>query len=693
MLRVRTPSLRLSRSFRYLMSCSNFGAPSGTRTIATTATTANPPKPRLPRLPVPDLHRTLQAYLTSLEPFLLEDQAKGAAKVDEALALRKRWTEDFEHGLGSVLQERLKEALDRASPNNWLDDSIWLKKAYHEWRSPLLVHSNWWLALRHDQGVPGEVIRGTATGEDIGGTGVNRWQIRRAAWFAWRVLQFKAQLQREEIYPESTKTGIWFRKSADKIFNTCRIPRPVCDQFSEVPTPAQPSARTLLVAARDWFYILEVVDEQQNPVSPAELERILREVAEDVSRRLEEGESAVPISVLSADHRDRWAENYAHLMALSPQNEKNLTAIHHAIFALSLDHYTYTLTPQTPNSPLPTPDSTEEVEAHLHNLRSAHSAHPARNRWFDKPLTLIVEANTRAGAMGEHSPVDALIPSVVCDYAVVQDLHDDYFGGPPPTTLTPASSSAPRWRRLDFVVDDRIRRKCVEAEERARKIVDDSDDSFIWFDTYGATWIQKEVKLSPDAFIQMAMQLAWYRTRGSFTATYETALTRLFNHGRTETVRTLSADSRAWVLAMDDPSVSGQTRLALLRTAIKSHNSLTRAAMTGRGIDRHLLGLRCMLREGERHEVFEDELFVRSQTWKLSTSGLSAGDQFRGTGFGSPEHDGYGVNYMTGPDMIKFGIESKRSCPETSTAMFKAALLTALFDMQRLCTEINHAHL
>ena len=52
------------------------------------------------------------------------------------------------------------------------------------------------------------------------------------------------------------------------------------------------------------------------------------------------------------------------------------------------------------------------------------------------------------------------------------------------------------------------------------------------------------------------MQLAWYRDQGNFTATYETTLTRLFQNGRTETIRTLTADSRAWVLAMEDPSVS-----------------------------------------------------------------------------------------------------------------------------------------
>ena len=151
----------------------------------------------------------------------------------------------------------------------------------------------------------------------------------------------------------------------------------------------------------------------------------------------------------------------------------------------------------------------------------------------------------------------------------------------------------------------------------------------------------------------MALQLAWHRTRGEFTATYETALTRAFAHGRTETIRTLSTDSRAWVLAMVDarsdvspfPSRSPRglltdakpqnaTRLELLRRAIQTHTATTRQAATGRGIDRHLLGLHLMLQQeaGESHPLFEDTLFVESQTWKLSTSGLSAGQQFRGTG-------------------------------------------------------------
>lgn len=92
--------------------------------------------------------------------------------------------------------------------------------------------------------------------------------------------------------------------------------------------------------------------------------------------------------------------------------------------------------------------------------------------------------------------------------------------------------------------------------------------------------------------------------------------------------------------------------------------------MTGRGIDRHLLGLRCILSDewawlddiaetpsdvnqdtssrdtiaremvtsqpvsasGPSVPLFEDAVFKKSQEWRLSTSGLSEGWWFRGTG-------------------------------------------------------------
>jgi carnitine O-acetyltransferase len=85
------------------------------------------------------------------------------------------------------------KALDRASPNNWLDDNFWINKAYHEWRAPLLVNSNWWLAFHNDANVPEEVLRGHSMQVKAG---ISPWQIRRASWLVFRFLDFKERLGR-----------------------------------------------------------------------------------------------------------------------------------------------------------------------------------------------------------------------------------------------------------------------------------------------------------------------------------------------------------------------------------------------------------------------------------------------------------------------------------------------------------------
>lgn len=78
--------------------------------------------------------------------------------------------------------------------------------------------------------------------------------------------------------------------------------------------------------------------------------------------------------------------------------------------------------------------------------------------------------------------------------------------------------------------------------------------------------------------------------------------------------------------------------------------------------------------------------------------------------FGAPYHDGYGINCETlssilrlrynvanrlssiinadlsGRDLIKFGIESKFSCVETSTALFQRVIVCALHEMRELCS-------
>ncbi|KAF6018438.1 CPT1A [Bugula neritina] len=63
--------------------------------------------------------------------------------------------------------------------------------------------------------------------------------------------------------------------------------------------------------------------------------------------------------------------------------------------------------------------------------------------------------------------------------------------------------------------------------------------------------VMKKCKISPDAFIQISLQLAYFRDAGKFCLTYEASMTRLFREGRTETVRSCTVEASNFVRAME----------------------------------------------------------------------------------------------------------------------------------------------
>ena len=68
---------------------------------------------------------------------------------------------------------------------------------------------------------------------------------------------------------------------------------------------------------------------------------------------------------------------------------------------------------------------------------------------------------------------------------------------------------------------------------------------------------------------QMAMQIAYYRLHQKFVLTYESATTRLYYEGRTETIRPVSDESVAFVKSFDDPTVSRDNVKKMLKKAIE----------------------------------------------------------------------------------------------------------------------------
>lgn len=54
-------------------------------------------------------------------------------------------------------------------------------------------------------------------------------------------------------------------------------------------------------------------------------------------------------------------------------------------------------------------------------------------------------------------------------------------------------------------------------------------------------------------FIQLALQLAYYKLYGKLTATYESASTTRFLLGRVDCIRSATPEALEWVMAMSQP--------------------------------------------------------------------------------------------------------------------------------------------
>jgi carnitine O-acetyltransferase len=329
---------------------------------------------------------------------------------------------------------------------------------------------------------------------------------------------------------------------------------------------------------------------------------------------------------------DRPAQDREHLLSISPKNVDAVRSLEDSLFCLSLDSDVLPVPTSSPQSL----SSATPSSVHVHARNVSGAGRGGHNRWFDKALTVVMEPNGRGGINGEHSPCDALIPSIVIDFALAEPAPEP--DEPFPGHISGNGDAATPWRKLEWHADEQIEASITRAQQAAKELCDNSDMGMLWFDEYGAEWIKKVGKQSPDAYLQMALQLAFATATGKQTATYETASTRSFKHGRTDVIRSFSNEAYDFVQAVREKKPAEEV-YRKLSAATKAHNDATRASSTGRGFDRHLTGLRLVYdaavdgapEEAARNGaqlLLGDELLAESQTWLLSTSGLSAGDRF-----------------------------------------------------------------
>ncbi|RKO90315.1 hypothetical protein BDK51DRAFT_35209 [Blyttiomyces helicus] len=95
------------------------------------------------------------------------------------------------------------------------------------------------------------------------------------------------------------------------------------------------------------------------------------------------------------------------------------------------------------------------------------------------------------------------------------------------------------------------------------------------------------------------------------------------------------------------------------RKACKSQSDYMAKSVEGRGVDRHLLGLRLSLTPTEpTPTLFTDPAYALSTHWKLSTSQIPS-ENFDGYGWGEVVPDGYGVAYLVNSNSLHFNLTSR----------------------------------
>lgn len=102
------------------------------------------------------------------------------------------------------------------------------------------------------------------------------------------------------------------------MFNIARVPQRACDVLSFAPEDSEHRG-CIVVTVHDWFYRVSVCEDASSQylhrhpyflplATPQQLEARLLAVVADAGARLESGERAVPVGILTADERDMWAD-------------------------------------------------------------------------------------------------------------------------------------------------------------------------------------------------------------------------------------------------------------------------------------------------------------------------------------------------------------------------------------------------
>eukprot|EP01012_Entosiphon_sulcatum_P069262 TRINITY_DN9996_c0_g1_i1.p1 TRINITY_DN9996_c0_g1~~TRINITY_DN9996_c0_g1_i1.p1 ORF type:complete len:752 (-),score=103.44 TRINITY_DN9996_c0_g1_i1:100-2355(-) len=634
---------------------------------------------KLPRLPIPKLEATCKLYLKTVRPLCTEEEY---ARVQEVVSAFLQ-----PGGEGERLQQGLIE-WDKADGENakpsWLER--WWDDGYLRLRSPIAINVNYFFGFEEHTDP------------------TKNHQICRAASLLRGALRLCSRIRKGCFHMDSERGKPLCMSQYKRVFCCSRIPGTRRDSLITYTTqpPPQDSRSScsltsvyeavdpnhVVVICQNRFFWFDVFRDG-NVVFLSEIEHALSKILQLCTS---EKKPAPPVGVFTASVRNVWAGVRHQLLEISPSNAEALRKIQQAVIVICLD-------------------SLQPVNQDEFSRILLHG--PGTNRWFDKH-NLIVCANGKAGINFEHAMGDGATTLRIADEMFqfsTRRSHTAEYVKQISQNL-PAKYQELQVTELHWQLSEQLTFAMKDQFAIFKQEILATETSTLHFARFGGAWI-KDTNMSPDAFVQVAIQLAHWKLFGYMAPIYEAASTRAFLHGRTECVRGCTIEAKNFCEATTQPLLredGSSTQYDLLKRAVQAHVDYMKKCKEGHGVDRHLLGLRMIHEQtilGSAHgpsmalstespvtltkaksfsgtvrpAIFEDPLYARSSHWKLSTShcGCPSLSLF---GFGPVVIDGFGIGYMIKNEVISFNVTSKHTHALSSAAAFTSLLEQSLLHLR-----------
>jgi carnitine O-acetyltransferase len=558
--------------------------------------------------------------------------------------------------------------------------------------------------------------------------------VDRAASLVISALAFVRAVRQEELPPDKVRNTPLDMYQYARLFGTARIPTENGCQIAQ-----DPESKHVVVLCHGQFYWFDVLDDNSDVImTEKDLAVNLQVIIEDASEMPIQDAAKGALGILSTENRKIWSGLRDLLEREEHSNNADcLSIVDSALFVLCLD-YTEPVTPS---------DLCLNMLCGTSKIERGVQVGTCMNRWYDK-LQIIVCKNGSAGINFEHTGVDG---HTVLRFA--SDVYTDTIlrfaksiNGQAPS-LWASSSPDPAKRdptsfgdvhttphKLEWDLVPELVTALRFAETRLADLIGQNEFATLEFMGYGKSFITS-MGFSPDAFVQMAFQAAYFGLYGRMECVYEPAMTKTFFHGRTEAIRSVTDESVEFVHTLwgDNPS---EVKVSSLRKGCEKHVKVTREAAKGMGHDRHLYALYCIWQRtiDEQYEdvqssgttnteldsprpgspqaqpsstnhndsepispasgtssnahvqvmhsmpaLFADAGWDRINTTILSTSNCG-NPSLRQFGFGPTSGDGFGIGYIIKDGSISICASSKHR----QTARFVESLESYFIEMRRL---------